>query len=79
MADHTIDVFCSKCRSQLFRYLKEGEGHLVKCYVSNISRRSTDEEKPLYCPECDTQFARDAMVHGRPAYKIIQGKVFVRR
>lgn len=78
MANYTIDVFCNTCRSQLFRYLKEGEGHLMKCYVSNISKRF-DEENPLHCPECNTQFARDAMIHGRPAYKIIQGKVFVRR
>ena len=74
--NHAIDVYCSQCRSHLYRYLKEGEGHLIKCYQSNILEDETKE--PRHCPECSSEFAREAMIHGRPAYKIIQGKVFVR-
>jgi len=70
--EYIIDVFCSKCRSQIFRYRKEGEGHLMKCYTSNVLRDFTSPENHLQCPECDTQFARNTMIHGRPAYKIIQ-------
>jgi len=33
----------------------------------------------LHCPECETQFARECQVHGRPAYRIIGGKVHWRR
>ena len=77
--EYNIDVYCSGCRAQIFRYTKEGEGHLVKCYQSNVIRDYTDPENPLHCHECGSEFAREAMIHGRPAYKIIQGKIFVRR
>ena len=77
--EFNIDVYCSNCRTHLYRYRKEGEGHLVKCYGSNVLKDYTNPENPLHCHECGTEFARETMMHGRPAYKIIQGKVFVRR
>ena len=27
------------------------------------------------CPECQTTFARNALIHGRPALKLVGGKV----
>jgi len=77
MKTYIINVYCRSCSIQLFRYEKEGEGHLVKCYRDNIARDYTNDSK--HCPGCGTEFARDWFVHGRPAYKIIQGKVFVRK
>jgi hypothetical protein len=74
---YKIKVYCSGCSSQLFKYEKEGKGHLVKCYLDNIVEDHTTI--PMHCPDCDTLFAREAVIHNRPAYKIIQGKVFVRR
>ena len=32
-------------------------------------------EGDLRCPECGTKFARPAMIRGKPANKIIGGKV----
>jgi hypothetical protein len=32
----------------------------------------------LKCPNCGEQFARERMIHGKPAYKIVQGKVFMK-
>ena len=71
--NYTMKVYCSECGTQLYKYLKEGEGHLVKCFKSNILEDFTDE--PMHCPECDSEFAREASYHNRPVFKIIQGKV----
>jgi uncharacterized Zn finger protein (UPF0148 family) len=73
---YMIDVHCNTCRTMLFRYEKEGEGHLVKCYADNIIKNFTEDQ--THCPVCTTEFARPATIHCRPAYKIIQGKVFVK-
>jgi hypothetical protein len=70
----TVDVFCSKCKTQLFKYRKGGKGALVKCFKERISKDYTTQ--PCHCPGCGFQFARDALVRGTPAYKIIGGKVF---
>jgi len=72
---HTISIYCKKCRHHLYRYNKEGGGSLVKCFVSGITQDSTRGD--LKCPDCGQEFARKAMIHGRPAHKIIVGKVYV--
>lgn len=74
---HTIKVYCEKCKTLLYRYRKEGEGHLIKCYKDGITKDNTNGD--LKCPNCGETFAREAMIHGRPANKIIQGKVCVKR
>ncbi|MEA3356057.1 MAG: hypothetical protein U9Q23_01760 [Candidatus Bipolaricaulota bacterium] len=74
---HTIKVYCSNCRSLLYKYHKAGPGHLVKCYKDRIIEDHTNGD--LRCPNCGQEFARETMIHGRPANKIIQGKVFVKR
>jgi len=49
---------------------------LVKCYKEKITRDFTKGD--LKCPQCEGAFAREAMIHGKPAHKIIQGKVFIK-
>jgi len=49
-------------------------GHLVKCYKERIVKDYTKGD--LKCPSCGEDFAREAMYHGMPANKIIQGKVY---
>jgi uncharacterized Zn finger protein (UPF0148 family) len=71
-----IDVHCAACGTQLYQYYKAGPGHLVKCYIDRILKDYTDGS--LSCPSCGQQFVRNAVVRGRPAKKIVQGKVFVR-
>ena len=66
-----------KCGTFLYRYRKEGKGHLVKCYKDAIVVDNTRGD--LRCPQCGQPFAREAAYHNRPANKIIQGKVYVRR
>ena len=46
---------------------------LVKIYDQRIVKDYTEDQQ--HCPQCGEQFAREAMVHGRLAYKVINGKV----
>jgi len=73
---YTIAVHCNKCGVILYRYKKEGGGTLIKCYVDMIIEDYTNGD--LKCPKCSQQFARNAIIHNRPAHKIIGGKVFVK-
>jgi hypothetical protein len=82
----TVSVNCATCSERLFRYKKKNgtKSSLVKCYVERIVEDcagilSTAPEAPpsdyeWQCPSCDTQFARTAMIHGRPALKLVGGK-----
>ena len=70
----TVDVFCSHCKTQLFKYRKGGKGSLVKCFKERITKDFTTEA--CICPGCGLVFARDTLVRGTPAYKMIGGKVF---
>jgi len=72
----TIAIHCAKCRTLLYRYAKGGTGGLVKCYVERILEDRTNGD--LRCPECGQEFARERLIRGKPAHKIIQGKVFTR-
>lgn len=70
----TVDIFCAKCRCQLFKYRKGGKGALVKCFKERISQDFTTEV--CKCPSCLQIFARETLIKGTPAYKIIGGKVW---
>jgi len=69
----SVDIFCANCQQQLFRYKKGGKGALIKCFKERISKDFTVTEGT--CPTCETVFARDTLVRGTPALKIIGGKV----
>ena len=61
------------------------KSNLVKCYVERIvgdphalleePREGTEME----CPKCASRFARDALIHGRPALKMVGGKVRMKK
>ncbi len=67
------------------------KSNLVKCYIERISedcqglikKRHEKEEQvggelecnDWTCPNCETNFGRDAMIHGRPVIKLVGGKV----
>ncbi|MDP2820754.1 MAG: hypothetical protein Q8O39_00930 [bacterium] len=74
---YIMKVYCRYCKSLLYKYQKEGLGSLIKCYKDRIIEDYT--QKDLKCPKCGKQFAREATIHGRPASKIIQGKVYVKK
>lgn len=85
----TVSVNCAKCGVRLFRYKKKNgtKSNLVKCYVERIAEDSSgllaeqeslglpNEEFQWECPNCQSQFARPSLIHGRPALKIVGGKV----
>ncbi len=70
----TVDIYCSQCKTQLFKYRKGGKGQLVKCFKQRISQDFT--HTPCTCPKCLNVFARDTLIRGTPAFKMIGGKVF---
>jgi len=72
----TIAIHCIKCRTLLYRYRKGGSGGLVKCFVERIAEDRTNGD--LRCQGCGQEFARPVTISGKPAHKIIQGKVYTR-
>ena len=75
-ARRTISIHCARCRSLLYKYAKGGTGGLVKCFVDRILQDRTNGD--LTCHECGQQFARPWATSGKPAHRIIQGKVYVK-
>jgi len=76
LPERRVDINCAACGSPLFRYAK-GNGassQLVKVYHERIVR---DHTGGLFttCPKCNVTFARETMVHGRRAFKIVGKKV----
>lgn len=70
----TVDIFCQGCKTQLYKYRKGGKGALVKCFKERITNDFTTT--PCICPECEKIFARETLIRGVAAYKMIGGKVF---
>jgi len=48
-----------------------------ECYKDRILKDYTKGD--LKCPKCGEVFAREAIIHAKPANKIIQGKVCVKK
>ena len=72
----TVQISCGKCRSLLYKYRKGGKGALVKCFIERIVEDHTNVVG--VCPSCGQEFARETMIRGAPAYKIVGGKVMVK-
>ena len=72
----TISIHCAKCRTLIYRYKKGGTGGLVKCLPERIVEDRTAGD--LCCPGCGQEFARIMTLRGRPAHKIIAGKVYTK-
>lgn len=68
----SVEILCTKCKTVLFKYKKGGKGALVKCFKERIAEDHT--KVPCECPTCGNVFARETLVRGTPAYKIIGGK-----
>ncbi|EGR2300037.1 hypothetical protein D0814_07295 [Vibrio parahaemolyticus] len=69
----TVEIYCAKCKAQLYKYRKGGKGALVKCFKERIVEDYT--QTPCFCRSCGQEFARDTLVRGTPAFKMIGGKV----
>jgi len=70
----TVNIYCKLCQQQLFKYKKGGKGSLVKCFKERITKDYTSVS--CTCPKCENIFAREMLIRGTPAYKIIGGKVW---
>ncbi|GAA5646868.1 MULTISPECIES: hypothetical protein [Vibrio] len=69
----TVNIFCSQCKTQLYKYRKGGKGALVKCFIERIVYDYT--KMPCICPGCGLEFARQTLIRGTPAFKMVGGKV----
>ena len=69
----TVEIYCAKCKTQLFKYRKGSKGALVKCFKERIVEDYTTT--PCQCPSCEQIFARDTLIRGAPAFKMVGGKV----
>ncbi|MGV1720812.1 hypothetical protein [Vibrio furnissii] len=76
LPEKTVDISCAKCRTVLFKYHKGGKGALIKCFNARIAQDATQGDGR--CPNCGSEFAREAMIRGAPAWKIAGGKVVVK-
>ncbi|BDY03786.1 hypothetical protein F0521_08270 [Ferrimonas sp. YFM] len=76
LPDRSVQISCSRCRTQLLRYRKGGNGALVKCFMERITEDHTQE--PGICPGCGSQFGRQTLIRGVPALKMVGGKVRVK-
>ncbi|WP_293750628.1 hypothetical protein [uncultured Paraglaciecola sp.] len=74
--ESSVDIYCNGCKTQLFKYRKGGKGSLIKCFKQRITKDFT--LVPCSCPKCKTIFARDTLVRGVPAFKMIGTKVFTK-
>ncbi|MDD9157819.1 hypothetical protein PVK64_16760 [Aliivibrio sp. S4TY2] len=72
----TVQIYCDKCRTILFKYRKGGKGALIKCFIERIVENYTNET--CICPNCKGVFARETLIKGTPAYKMIGGKIMVK-
>ena len=72
----TISIHCAACKALLYKYYKGGRGGLVKCLLERIAEDHTAGD--CKCPQCEQEFARQRMMQGKKAHKIIQGKVFTK-
>ncbi|WP_206484323.1 hypothetical protein [Thalassotalea sp. G2M2-11] len=72
----TVDIYCAGCKTLLFKYRKGGKGALVKCFKERIVNDHT--ATPCQCPNCQKVFARETLIRGVAAYKMIGGKVVVK-
>lgn len=72
----TIRIFCQSCRTHLYTYQKRGKGALVKCFAHKITFDATTSL--CTCPTCASVFCRPTIIKGRPANKIVRGKVYVK-
>lgn len=73
MPERSVDIICAKCKTLLFKYKKGGKGALTKCWKERIVADYTTT--PCQCPGCGSVFARETLVRGTPAFKVVGGKV----
>ncbi len=76
MQTRTISILCARCHALVLRYHKGGTGGLVKCFLDLVAEDRTAGDGR--CPDCGQEFARLRMISGKPAWKIVQGKVYTR-
>lgn len=69
-----LSIYCRNCQTILLTYRKGGKGQLVKCHLHKIVKDFTIDKG--VCPNCDSQWGREAIIRNKPALKIIGDRVY---
>ncbi len=58
-----LTIKCSGCKTKFFRYLKIGQGKVLRCHKERIKKvfnaPAIDDEGNVTCPKCGQLFAKD--------------------
>ncbi len=83
----TLDISCAKCGTWLLKYQKDGEGHLLRCYLNRIisptelavlqdtpTVREPRDMSNLVCQVCKTVVGTPMWhMDGRLAFRLSKG------
>jgi len=79
----TLEVYC-KCDNKLFKYLKGGNGRLIKLQKPRIKEDYTKKLLEKYelnteitCPFCEKRIATVKVIGGKYVYKLNQGQIYI--
>lgn len=73
-----IDIIsCSKCKSELFIYQKDGSGPIHRCYINRIIKviSAVENGNGLYCTCGEKIGTKIIHTDGRQAYAIIRTSI----
>ena len=71
-----LQLFCSSCGKELFKYQKDGPGILKRLYLDRIQDDHSTASK-LSCPKCKEMLGVKTIYkkENRPAYKLFTGAI----
>ena len=62
-----LTIKCAKCKAKLFKYKKIGEGKVLRCYESKITRMYEGEvgNDKFFCGDCNNEIGIIKSNHSR--------------
>ena len=62
-----LTIKCARCKEKLFKYKKIGQGRVLRCYESKITRmyEAVVENNKLICGECGNEIGEIKSNHSR--------------
>lgn len=66
-----LTIRCGNCKTKLFKYVKLGKGHVLRCHKARIDRllQAARDENRLYCPKCGQTVGLDKGTY----YSMVKG------
>ncbi len=72
-----LNISCSKCKTGVCHYQKDGPGILKRMYLDRISESKFEPSKQLVCPKCKQVLGIKYVYEKekRPAYRLFVGAI----